>query len=195
MKAYKLFTSEEAAEIYAELKGLEWQEGKASRDVKRNEEVSEPRLLAKILARVKEGPIPKFHFVDKFSSLKFNRYRDGGEYGPHADASIQNGIRSDLACTVFLNDGYEGGELCVGPDVVKLPAGECIVYECWRPHFVAPVTEGERVACIFWMQSYIRSEEQRDLLGMLRGVIAESDGDQFARLGAIHEKLVKMWWR
>lgn len=198
MKAYRLFTPEEAARICSELSGFEWDKGEAVRALKRNEELGGPKvgkLLAEIVERVKSGPIPKFHFVEELSPPKFNRYRDGGEYASHADASVQNGIRSDLACTLFLNDGYEGGELCVGSDVVKLPPGEAIVYECWRPHFVAPVTKGERIACIWWMSSYIRSEEQRDLLGMLRGVIVETENEShFARLGAVHEKLVKLWW-
>lgn len=194
MKAYKLFTAEEAAEICSQL--ADWKLGKAHRAEKTNEEIAAHPALAKIREQVIEGPIPTMHFVEEFSAFKFNRYRDGGEYASHADASIQNGVRSDLACTLFLNDGYEGGELCVGPHEVKLPPGEAIVYECWRPHYVKPVTKGERIACIFWMQSYVATEDQRELLGMLRGVIAETTSEQhFSKLGAIHEKLVKMFWR
>jgi predicted 2-oxoglutarate/Fe(II)-dependent dioxygenase YbiX len=194
MKAYKLFTEQEAKELAASV--TSWEPGKASNDStvnKRNEESKEgaDRVLERLLGSV----IPKLHFVQEVSPPKFNRYRDGGEYGSHSDSSQMHGVRTDLACTLFLSDGYEGGELCVAGHEVKLSPGECIVYECWRPHFVKPVTKGERIAAIWWMQSYIRSEEQRDLLGMLRSVIGETKDEQhFAKLGAVHEKLTKMWW-
>lgn len=201
MKAYKLFSTEEAADICRQISRKEWSKGTASNDTtvtKRNEELLGSKVQAlhdRIVDRVTGGPIPRFHFVNELTPIKFNRYKDGGEYSSHADAAQMHGLRTDLACTLFLNDGYEGGELCVAGHEVKLPPGEAIVYECWRPHHVKPVTKGERVAAIFWMQSYIRSEEQRDLLGMLRGVIAtETDEAKFATLGAVHEKLVKLWW-
>jgi PKHD-type hydroxylase len=201
MKAYRLFTAEEAAEIVAAIKTKDWYDGQASNQTtvtKRNQELSGSsvkRHLDELEKRVLEGPIPRFHFVESITPIKFNKYADGGEYGSHSDAAVQHGLRSDLACTLFLSDGYEGGELCVGGHEVKLEPGNVIVYECWRPHQVKPVTSGERIAAIWWMQSYIRSEEQRDLLGMLRGVIAETKDEQhFAKLGAIHEKLTKMWW-
>jgi PKHD-type hydroxylase len=196
VKAYRLFTEAEARAICEGLKGKDWTAGKAASIVeKRNHEIEDSAVRAEILERVTSSPIPKMHFVEHICPPKLNRYRDGEEYGAHSDSAVMHGIRSDLACTLFLSDGYEGGELCVAGHEVKLSPGECIVYECWRPHWVNPVTKGERVAAIWWMQSYIRSEEQRDLLGMLRGVIAETeDGEHFAKLGALHEKLLKLWW-
>lgn len=194
MKAYRLFTEQEARELAASV--TDWEPGKASNDTtvtKRNDESKSG--ADRVTERLLGSAIPKLHFVQEISPPKFNRYRDGGEYGPHSDASQMHGVRSDLACTLFLSDGYEGGELCVMGHEVKLAPGEVMVYECWRPHYVKPVTKGERVAAIWWMQSYIRSEEQRDLLGMLRSVIGETKDEQhFAKLGAVHEKLTKMWW-
>ena len=52
---------------------------------------------------------------------------------------MDGGIRTDLACTVFLTDGYEGGELCIGGVEVKGKAGMCVVYDCGLPHYVKPV--------------------------------------------------------
>lgn len=194
MKAYRLFTPDEAREIAARI--TDWKPGKASNDstVSKHNEESEQGAHA-VMERVASSVIPKLHFVDEISPIKFNRYRNGGEYGSHSDSSQMHGVRTDLACTLFLSDGYEGGELCVMGHEVKLAPGEVMVYECWRPHHVKPVTSGERIAAIWWMSSYIRSEEQRDLLGMLRSVIGETKDEQhFAKLGAVHEKLVKLWW-
>jgi PKHD-type hydroxylase len=202
VKAYQLLSEQEAREIAEALKSREWTKGKASNDVtvhKANEEISGKDgnpYLDMIIERIGASPIPKLHFVAEMSRPKFNRYKDGGEYGVHSDSHQMQGIRTDLACTLFLSDDYEGGELCVNGHEVKLAPGEVIVYECWRPHRVKPVTKGERIACIWWMSSYIRSEEQRDLLGMLRNVIGETkDENHFAKLGAVHEKLVKLFWR
>lgn len=194
MKAYKLFTEQEAREIREQIPA--WAQAHAQeRAGKHNEEATSEALETRIVERLNTGPIPAMHFIDGISPIKFNCYRDGGEYGSHSDASQMHGVRTDLACTLFLSDGYEGGELCVAGHEVKLPPGHCVVYECWRPHQVKPVASGERIAAIWWMSSYIRSEEQRDLLGMLRGVIAETtNADHFAKLGAVHEKLVKQWW-
>lgn len=194
MKAYRLFEREKALEIGSKVQG--WEAGKASKGAvtKRNEESRDP-LIAEIVERIGESPIPKAHFVQFISPPKFNRYKEGGEYAVHTDAALIQDTRTDLAFTLFLSDGYEGGELVIGGQEVKLEAGEVIVYDCWRPHYVKPVTSGERIACIWWAQSYIRNEDQRDLLNMLHSVIAdERDETKYAKLGAVHEKLVKMWW-
>ncbi len=198
MKAYRLFTTDEARDLVAALKPEAWSAGETSKAVavtKRNEEQRDAEQIDKIVARVKDSPIPKAHFVEEISAPKFNRYRANGSYEIHTDAALIRGVRTDLACTLVLTDDYEGGELCIDGREIRLPAGEVLVYDCWRPHQVKPVTKGERIACIWWMRSYIRNEDQRDLLNMLHGVIAdETDETKFARLGAVHEKLVKMWW-
>jgi PKHD-type hydroxylase len=71
----------------------------------------------------------------------FNRYEGGGEFGLHVDNAIrrQRGggsirIRSDLSATLFLSEpeDYDGGELIIeemyGPQSVKLPAGDLVLY-------------------------------------------------------------------
>lgn len=196
MNAYRLFSAEEAREIREAITGWVPVSSANGRVEKHNDESTDEALVSRIAERVMDSPIVKAHFIEQICQPKFNRYRSGGRYGQHSDAAIQFGVRSDLACTVFLSDDYEGGELAVGGAEVRLPAGEAIVYECWRPHEVRPVTMGERVAAILWMQSYIRSEEQREVLASLRRVIVDTEREShFSQLGAIHEKLVKMWWK
>src|SRR5690348_11751100 len=66
------------------------------------------------------------------------RYEPGMKYGAHADAALiqlgQAYLRSDLSCTVFVNDpsSYEGGELSIvlGNQAIafKGAPGEAIVY-------------------------------------------------------------------
>ncbi len=47
---------------------------------------------------------------------------------------------------------------------VKLPAGHAVLYPGTSLHEVTPVTRGHRLACFFWVQSMVRSDEQRRLL-------------------------------
>lgn len=112
---------------------------------------------------------------------QFNRY--GGEtnhYGNHIDGALMHvaspgplqgqRVRSDVSCTLFLSDpdSYEGGDLVIedtfGPRRVKLPAGHMVLYPSTSVHRVEPVTRGHRVASFFWVQSLVRSDEQRRLL-------------------------------
>ena len=208
MKLYQLFSKDEAKEIVSRLEG--WSKGQASsqyasRHVKNNEELqftdSEDikALLAGIHSRLVKSPLHREHLVRHVMVPKFNRYREGGEYKSHADAGwMGEKIRTDLACTIFLNDDYEGGELCANGLAIKGPPGSCVVYECWRPHHVAPVTKGERICAITWMQSLIPDHTQLELLQMLQGLMNEIDRTSseerlYAPISSIYGKLVRMW--
>ena len=141
----------------------------------------------------------------------FNRY--GGEsnfYGPHVDgavlrsASSQEWVRTDVSCTVFLSDptDYEGGELLVqdtyGSRGVKLAAGDAVLYPGTSVHQVTPVTRGVRVASFFWIESMVRSDEQRRILFdldmnllKLRAQLGETD-ETTALTGVCHN-LLRQW--
>jgi PKHD-type hydroxylase len=111
----------------------------------------------------------------------FNHY--GGRanaFGDHIDSAVRTvtfgdaigqQVRSDLSATLFLTDpaDYDGGELVIveeGFDArrVKLPAGHLLLYPASSVHRVEPVTRGVRMASFFWLQSMVRSDEQRRLL-------------------------------
>jgi PKHD-type hydroxylase len=144
---------------------------------------------------------------------RINRY--GGEhntYGDHIDNAVRlkattvgtEYVRTDVSCTVFLNDPdeYDGGELTVsdtyGTRGVKLPAGHAVLYPGTSLHQVTPVTRGERLACFLWVQSMVRSDEQRRLLYELdmnllalrqrHGETAETTG-----LTGTYHNLLRMW--
>ena len=111
---------------------------------------------------------------------RVNRYSGAANaYGNHVDNAIRlraaaggqtEYVRTDVSCTVFLSDPdeYDGGELTVsdtyGTRGVKLPAGHAVLYPGTSLHQVTPVTRGARVACFLWVQSMVRSDEQRRLL-------------------------------
>ena len=106
----------------------------------------------------------------------FNRYTQGETYGFHVDAAIMRlpnsheVLRSDMSMTTFLSeaDEYEGGELIIqtafGEQKFKLNAGDAILYPSSSLHKVTPVTQGERVAAITWMQSLVPDMHMRESL-------------------------------
>jgi PKHD-type hydroxylase len=118
-------------------------------------------------------------------------------------------VRSDLSCTLFLNepDEYDGGGLVVddtyGEHEVKLPAGDLILYPSSSLHRVEPVTRGARLASFFWIQSLVRDLEQRQLLYQLdtsiqaltaTGASASPDSrEALLRLTGIYHNLLRRW--
>jgi PKHD-type hydroxylase len=109
----------------------------------------------------------------------FNSYADGEAYGFHVDAAImrmpnsQQVIRSDLSMTTFLSepDTYEGGELVIqtefGEQTIKGHAGDAVLYLSSSLHKVTPVTKGQRLAAITWIQSLVPQAAIRDTLYQL----------------------------
>lgn len=106
----------------------------------------------------------------------FNRYDGGQNFGNHVDNAVRRNragdltVRTDLSATLFLEppEAYDGGELVIedtyGGHVVKLAAGDMILYPSTSLHHVTPVTRGARVACFFWLQSLVRDDGCRTIL-------------------------------
>lgn len=148
----------------------------------------------------------RFAFPAKINNPLISRYREGMEYGLHVDNALMDKgrIRSDLSVTVFLNEpgDYDGGELEIfsgyGPVRVKLPAGSAAVYPSSTLHRVAPVTSGERLAAVTWVQSQIRDPAQREVLidldrarEKLSAVAA--DAEETDRAHRAYANLLRMW--
>jgi PKHD-type hydroxylase len=183
----KLLTGIEVAEFRSRLEQSKWADGAQSAGtrsvaVKQNLQLDRSSrtgrdLGERILAKL--GHHPEFvsaSLAEKIWPPVFNCYRDGGHYGTHSDAALMRlpeanlTIRSDLSATIFLTDPgeYEGGELLVegefGAQAVKLPAGDMVLYPSSSLHQVTPVTRGERICAITWMQSAVADTSARALL-------------------------------
>jgi PKHD-type hydroxylase len=137
-----------------------------------------------------------------------SRYLPGMAYGRHSDNAMMGRppgrIRSDVAVTLFLSDpaAYDGGELIVyspfGEQHIKLPAGAAVVYPASTLHEVAPVTRGERLAAVFWAQSFVRDVLHRQLLHDLRKARTEvndslPDSEASTLIYHVYHNLVRLW--
>jgi PKHD-type hydroxylase len=141
----------------------------------------------------------------------FNRY--GGEhnhFGAHIDNAVLRStatgewVRSDVSCTVFLSDpaDYDGGELLVqdtyGSRGVKLAAGDAVLYPGTSVHEVTPVTRGVRLASFFWIESMVRSDEQRRILfdldmNLLQLRARHGESAETIALSGVYHNLMRQW--
>lgn len=154
--------------------------GSAASRVKHNEEMkAEPQsmeLLIRILTSAlahnttfRSAVLP-YRMADPI----FARYQPGMTYGDHVDDPLMGHsgqrFRTDVSMTIFLREpeSYVGGELVIGTTFgqqrVKLQAGSAVIYPSSSLHHVAPVTEGERLVALAWIQSYVRDPARRELL-------------------------------
>ena len=135
------------------------------------------------------------------------RYTPGMAYGAHADAALMylpNGvIRADISCTIFLSDPstYGGGALRIslgsGQMAFKGDPGTVILYPSTTLHEVEPVTSGERLVGLTFIQSRISDPGKRDLLYELNEVAALEGltikPENYTRLQAVQHNLLRRW--
>lgn len=187
MKINKILDQKDISYINSLIEKLEFVDGKISaaglaKEVKNNAQVNPvgdtyQELHKHIQKILNENSWIKNRFFPKqFSSTMINKYVVGENYGRHMDSShiqtLKYGVlRRDFSYTLMLTgkDAYEGGELKIeNPEnvtqTVKLDAGDIVIYPSNRIHSVLPVTNGERVALVGWICSYIRGYEGQKLM-------------------------------
>ena len=183
--------------------------GRLAKTKKQNLQALKDRPETKhILEQVREGlnkhpAFKNFALPAKLGRTMISRYEPGMEYGTHFDDAFIDGARTDLSFTLFLSDpdSYEGGELelttATGAQAIKLPAGCAIVYPSDYLHAVLPVTSGVRLSVVGWVQSRIKSTEQRQLLHDLfvatQALEGDADSDAVTRLKFVRNNLIRMW--
>jgi len=119
---------------------------------------------------LKNELIKSFALPKKIHGTVFSKSKIGMKYGRHIDNAYMSSGRADLSFTIFLNrkDEYKGGELSIESlnldEKFKLNAGEIIIYPSTYLHSVEEVTDGERLVLIGWIESYVKSIEEREYL-------------------------------
>lgn len=215
-----ILQGDELARMRAALEAADWADGRETvgvqgARVKRNQQLVESSPLRAELARIVLTALSRspLYFAAalplKTLTPRFNRYAGGGEYGFHVDGAVMHAgdgehVRSDVSCTLFLNEPgeYDGGELVIsdtyGEHEVKLPAGDLILYPSSSLHRVVPVTRGARLASFFWVQSMVRDDARRGMLLEMDGAIERlrcsgADADAVLRLTGVYHNLLRQW--
>ena len=217
----EVLSATEAAECRRALESAAWVDGRGtaghlSAAVKDNAQLhwqdpTSQRLGAMIAERLRRNPL----FLSAALPAQvlpplFNRYRDGGRYGPHLDGAIRpvdgedRRIRTDLSMTLWLSEpaDYGGGELKIadlaGGRTVKLAAGDAFLYPATSLHEVTPVTRGVRYAAFTWIQSLVRDDGERQVLLELDAAILKLPPGETAdvarlELTNVYHTLLRRW--
>ena len=162
-------------------KDLQWEDGRKTAGnhaakVKNNLQLNREADISKKYTRLisekilSNNLIKSFTLPKKIHGIMFSKSTEGMGYGRHIDNSFMSSGRADLSFTIFLNskDNYDGGELFIeninSEESFKLDSGEIIIYPSTYLHSVKEVTKGERLVCIGWIESYVKSIEEREYL-------------------------------
>lgn len=181
-----------------------------AKQVKNNEQIvggsAESRgALRRIEQALMAHPVFQAAAIPKqCARLMFSKYTEGMQYGVHSDNAFMDGIRADLSFTLFLSEAesYDGGELVLhhhhGDDVVKLSKGELVLYPSTSLHEVAAVTRGTRLAIVGWVESRVRSAEQREILfdlHLAKSQLPDTPENRPAKqqLVKAHANLLRQW--
>jgi PKHD-type hydroxylase len=217
-----LLDAGEVLQLRERLSGADWIDGAQTAGtrsvaVKANLQLDRADPLTVDLGAIvlrKLGHNPLFvsaSLAEKIYPPMFNLYREGGHYGTHIDSALMRvadanlTIRSDLSATIFLSEpqDYDGGDLVIeghyGAQAVKLAAGDMILYPSSSLHQVTPVTRGERLAAILWLQSAVADADARSMLFDLDQSIQAlsatrpKDDPDIERLIGVYHNLLRRW--
>lgn len=208
------------AALHARIATLEWRDGRetagsVARAVKRNLQgaMNSPagrRLQEDLLPIVSDNDVVKAAAQPRrFSPLIISKTEVGGKYGAHVDNALMgkggHRLRTDLSFTLFLNSpaDYDGGELVIHAAGVtqelKGEAGYLVLYPAGSIHEVKPVTRGERIVCVGWIESMVAEPAQREMLfdmENLRAALRQKLPAQSAELLTLDKSianLLRMW--
>ena len=172
----------------------EWEDGKKTAGslaskVKNNLQLnrnsnSSKKYAGFIIKKLLTNPLVKsFALPKKVHGIMFTKSSKGMKYGRHIDNAFMSSGRADLSFSIFLNkkSDYDGGDLVVEnintENKFKLNEGEIIIYPSTYLHSVDEITRGERLVCVGWIESYVKSIEEREYLFDIdagaRGILAK----------------------
>jgi PKHD-type hydroxylase len=219
----KLLNEDRLAAVRAalEVENAPWVDGRVTAGhqgaaVKRNQQIEEMSPLAREFGNVIVSELERNAlFISAVLPSRvypplFNRYAQGMQFGTHVDGAVRmipgtgQKLRTDLSATLFLAppESYEGGELIIETDLggrsIKFAAGDLVVYTSTSRHRVTAVTQGVRIASVFWIQSLIRDDAKREQLFELDRTIqqltqAGADNESLVRLAAHYHSLLRLW--
>jgi len=190
----QLFSSEQCQELLNKVSDAEWIDGRTTagaqaRSGKINEQIPHTSPVREEIHKLVQKAmwahpaIKSFCVPRKLHRFLISRTRTGGGYDSHVDNAYMSSGRSDLSFTLCLSDhhSFRGGSLEVDTVTdslqLDLQQGEIVIYPSSTMHRVNKVTSGERIACVGWIESYLKNESDRITLFQLdtgaKGLLAK----------------------
>lgn len=172
-----------------------------------NDPMAQKASQIALAALQRSEEVRNFVFPQRMAVPSLCRYDVGMKYGAHIDAAYlpvaTQPLRSDVSCTIFItNPGdYQGGELVahLGSEIVRIKgkAGSAVFYPSTTVHQVVPVSSGERLVIVTFIESQIPDQLQRDMLHALGEVRAleglKMDWRNRIQLDYVIQNLHRMW--
>tara|TARA_Y100001968_G_C19355152_1_gene716779 strand:+ start:77 stop:754 length:678 start_codon:yes stop_codon:yes gene_type:complete len=190
IRTFRLLSPENCKKVLDEVSKIDSEDGRDTagpfvKELKNNRQITKKTEAGRNLLFAIEKQLLMSNFFRVYTYVRviprtmINIHGPGQFYGQHVDNTwIMGGqpfsnSRADISFTLFLKDPdeYSGGELSVidgqNSSDIKLQAGKMVVYDSGSLHQVKPVTEGTRICCVGWIQSWIRDPKMRTLISDL----------------------------
>lgn len=212
-----VLNQESLERIRSHLRNAQFEDGErtagwSARLVKKNTQLKADTPAHKAITRIAMEAVGGNEVVQSaalprtFRPPLISRYETGMGYGTHVDDAFM-GVppeRTDLSYTLFISEPkeYEGGELVIddtdGDRSYKLDAGSLVLYPSTYLHRVEPVTSGERLVVVGWMQSHCSDPRHREVLFDLtrvRQAVFKQSGKctEFDLLSKTYSNLLRMF--
>lgn len=118
--------------------------------------ITDPALQAEIRERLEKRLFPHMELGLGYKATRIERYLvscyaadDGGVFHAHRDNTTHATAHRAFACSLNLNDDFEGGDLRFpefGPTLYRPPVGGAVVFSCALLHEATRVAAGRRYA-------------------------------------------------
>lgn len=118
--------------------------------------IGDQAMIKRSQSLVRRRIVPEIRKAFQFNATRMERYivacYDAGEdahFRAHRDNTTSGTAHRRFACSILLNEEYEGGELRFpeyGARSWRPPAGGAVVFSCSLLHTVSRVTKGRRYA-------------------------------------------------
>ncbi|WP_374471395.1 2OG-Fe(II) oxygenase [Phenylobacterium sp.] len=150
-------------------------------ELKRRRDVflHEPQVQAALRERIERRVFPMIARAFGLRPTRIERYvvscydaADEGVFHPHRDNTTFGTAHRAFACSINLNDDFEGGDLRFpefGPAAYRPPVGGGVVFACGLLHEATRVTRGRRYAFL----PFFYDEAGAEVLAAYRARVAE----------------------
>lgn len=149
---------------------------------RRDYTIGEDAIIKRAQMLVRRRIVPEIRRAHQFEVTRMERYivacydaAEEAHFRPHRDNTTSGTAHRRFACSILLNDDYEGGDLSFpefGARRWRPPAGGAVVFSCSLLHTVSRVTKGRRYAFLPFLYDEAAARIREENNAKLSGAIA-----------------------